>query len=218
MRFSPPRRFTLIALTFELLLGGLGLALCWWFDRWPSELDLRRAHPLLGMHFAFGLLATLPLIAGLHLMERHPVGILRQLRRTVREEVVPLFRGTSAGGLLAISLAAGIGEELLFRGFLQSAIADRWGPVGGLWAGWITASVLFGLCHSLCLAYALLATGIGLVLGGLYLATGSLVAPMTTHAAYDFLALLYLLRAPADRGGAARMKNGGSVVGQLEPP
>ncbi len=134
-------------------------------------------------------------------MDRYPVGLLRQLRQIVQAEVVPLFRGTSTTGLLAISVAAGVGEEVLFRGFLQSAITDAWGPAGGVWIGLVAASLVFGVCHSLCVAYAVLASAMGLLLGALYVATGSLVAPVTTHVAYDFLALLYLLRGTT---GAAR--------------
>ena len=63
------------------------------------------------------------------------------------------------------------------------------------------ASVAFGVCHSLCAAYAVLATVMGLALGGLFLATGHLLAPITMHAVYDGLALLYLVRwsAPSAR-------------------
>jgi membrane protease YdiL (CAAX protease family) len=193
-----PRRFTLVALGCELGLGGLGLVLGWWFDTWPAAITTVGAGPLLGRQIGVGLLAALPLCLGLIAMDRYPVGMLRQLQRTVQFEVVPLFRGTSVTGLLAISVAAGLGEEVLFRGFLQSAIAAAWGPAGGVWIGWAAASLVFGVCHSLCAAYAVVATAIGLLLGALYVATGSLVAPVTTHAAYDFLALLYLLRGTTD--------------------
>ena len=212
-----PRRFTLVALAFELSLGGLGLVLGWWFGRWPALLTATGAGPLFWRDMGLGLLATLPLLAGLIVIQRHPAGILRQLQRTVQEEVVPLFHGTSAAGLFAISAAAGVGEELLFRGFLQSAVADGWGPLGGAWIGLVVASFVFGICHSLCAAYAVVATAIGLVLGVLYLATGSLVAPITTHVAYDFLALLYLLRGTNGRSRAAHEKRR-LGCGQHEPP
>ena len=42
-------------------------------------------------------------------------------------------------------------------------------------------------------AYALLATAMGWC-WGLFLVTGNLLAPIVTHALYDFLALLYLVR------------------------
>ena len=47
-------------------------------------------------------------------------------------------------------------------------------------------------------AYAVLATGIGLYLGGVLIATESLVVPIIIHALYDFAAFLVLLRRPAE--------------------
>jgi membrane protease YdiL (CAAX protease family) len=187
-----PRRFTLLALGCELFLGGLGLLLSWRWGRWP--LPMGDSSWPWGWHVALGVLCALPLLGGLFWMERHPVGMLRELMRVVAEEVVPLFRDVSVPGLLAISLAAGVGEELLFRGFLQATLTDLWsGPVGIL-AGLLIASLVFGLCHALCWGYAVVATAMGLLLGLLFLATGSLWAPMTTHAVYDFCALVHMLR------------------------
>src|SRR3989337_988150 len=104
-----PRRFTLVALAFELSLGGLGLVLGWWCGRWPTLLTATRVGPLFWREMGLGLFATLPLLAGLSVIQRHPRGILRELQRTVQEEVVPLFQGTSDRGMFAISSAAGCG-------------------------------------------------------------------------------------------------------------
>ena len=111
--------------------------------------------------------------------------------RFVRELVVPLFRDCSLVELAVISLVAGIGEEMLFRGLIQGA-AGRWieSPAVGL----VLASVVFGLAHPLTRAYIVLAGVIGAYLGGLWLATDNLLAPIVAHALYDFLALVYLVR------------------------
>ena len=53
---------------------------------------------------------------------------------------------------------------------------------------------MFGLAHSVTRTYAILATIIGLYFGWLWLATGNLLVPITTHAVYDFLALVYFVR------------------------
>ena len=153
-----------------------------------------------------GLVTALPFLAGLVLVDRYPIGFLRPLAKTVREDVVPLFRGTGVVGLLAIACAAGVGEELLFRGFLQQTVADWWGLPAGPWIALAVASVVFGVCHSLCAAYAVLATVMGLALGGLFLATGISLAP-DRHARgvrWPGLALSGAME--------PRMKNGGSVL------
>ena len=92
--------------------------------------------------------------------------------------------------LFTISLIAGISEEALFRGAIQGSLADRMGIVVAL----ILASGLFGACHLLTWTYATIAFLIGVYLGWLWIWTGNLLTPMITHAAYDFLALVYFLR------------------------
>ena len=63
-----------------------------------------------------------------------------------------------------------------------------------MWVGLIAGGVLFGLAHCITPTYALLAGLIGLYLGWLWIATGNLLVPITTHAVYVFLALVYLIR------------------------
>jgi uncharacterized protein len=186
--------FTRVAIAFELSLGLAGCLLSWAFGSGPlmgaRVVDLHAVWRDTGL----GMAATLPFLAGLVLMDRYPIGVLQPLARTVREDVVPLFRGTGAAGLVGIACAAGVGEEFLFRGFLQQTVAAWSGLPAGPWIALAIASVAFGICHSLCAEYAVLATMMGLVLGGLFLATGHLLAPIVMHALYDSLALLYLVR------------------------
>jgi len=96
---------------------------------------------------------------------------------------VPTFSVLGSWQIVVVSVAAGVGEELFFRGWLQ--------PVFGLTA----ASVAFGLAHvagSRMLAFGVWAAGMGVVMGGLALATGGILAPVTAHACYDVLAFHYL--------------------------
>lgn len=104
----------------------------------------------------------------------------REALRDVREyfpsgsEERHLFRG--------VSFAAGIGEELFYRGFLFWYFAE-WLPV---WAIVVATSVLFGLAHIMHGTQALTrSTLMGFVLAGLYLLGGSLLAPMILHVAVD---------------------------------
>jgi membrane protease YdiL (CAAX protease family) len=137
-----------------------------------------------------GLLATVPLVLGLLLLDRWPVDGFRFLQELMRESILPLFRDCSLEALLLISLAAGVGEELLFRGVAQLGIEQT---SGSTWLAVAVASVLFGLAHPLTKTYALLAVLIGIYLGVLLVLTGNLLVPIVAHAAYDFFALVYLL-------------------------
>lgn len=102
----------------------------------------------------------------------------------------PLFGKWSIPQLMAISLIAGLSEEAFFRGAVQGSLAVRVGMNVAL----VMASLLFGAFHLITWTYAIIAAFIGAYLGLLWIWTGNLLAPMITHAVYDFLALVYFLR------------------------
>jgi membrane protease YdiL (CAAX protease family) len=118
-----------------------------------------------------------------------PVGPLARIRRITDEIIRPLFASCTLLELALLSLMAGVGEEMLFRGFLQRALAQWW----GVWLGVAVANVLFGLVHCITPTYAVLATLIGAYLSGWWLATGNLLVVMVAHGLYDFVALVYLV-------------------------
>jgi membrane protease YdiL (CAAX protease family) len=91
---------------------------------------------------------------------------------------------------------------MLFRGVIQNALSSLFPPDVGPLIGLVGASLLFGVLHWLTLTYAILATLIGLYLGGAWMATGNLLVPALVHAAYDFWALVYLVKIRARRDGA----------------
>jgi len=193
----PPRdSFVLTAFLFELGLGvaAIGGGLWLGFDplrsisnRWSAWFDNAQA-------VWWGVLAAAPLLAAMLSCERLPFAPLKRLRALVDQQLVPLFAPLSIFELAAISLAAGFGEEVLFRGFIQSGLATWIGPPSGTMGGLLWAAILFGACHWLTPTYALLATVVGIYLGLLYLWTDNLLAPLVAHAVYDFLALVYLTR------------------------
>jgi membrane protease YdiL (CAAX protease family) len=110
------------------------------------------------------------------------------LRTRVEWLVGELFRDVTWPGLAIISMAAGLGEELLFRGAIQPIAERWWGPLAGL----LATSVLFGVVHAVSRTYFIFATIVGLYLGWLTLWFGELVTPTIVHAVYDFAALLIL--------------------------
>jgi membrane protease YdiL (CAAX protease family) len=108
----------------------------------------------------------------------------------VRQIVVPYFSECTLLDLLLVAVAAGIGEEVLFRGLIQSGLSEWFSP----WLALALCSLLFGLCHFITPAYVVFAGIFGLLLGGLWMWQENLLAPIVAHAAYDFFALVYVLR------------------------
>lgn len=181
-------RWLLIALEGLLIAGAVLLG--WLFDQPP----LARCHWSLA-GFAWGVVGTVPMLAGLAVCLIWPDGPWRSLTRLVDEMLVPLFQGWRWYELTLVAVLAGLGEEMLFRGVIQEVIQRLagQGPLAAIIA--IGAGgVLFGLAHSVSLAYAVFAGLIGIYLGALFVLVGDLTAPIVAHAAYDFVALVYLSR------------------------
>lgn len=148
-----------------------------------------------GVAILIGLIATIPLLVFMLVIDRLPLPPLRNLSRIVDERVAPWFMNLSITEAFFIALLAGVGEELLFRGVLQQA-PQAWGwsdPTIGL----IAASLIFGVCHWVTRTYAILTVLIGFYLGFLLIITDNLLCPIVTHTAYDFLAILYIQRTRA---------------------
>ena len=200
-----PRDITLTGVIFEVSLAAIALVIGCVVGYSPIQsIELGwNAVPGHLVSLLHGLLATIPLLALPLVINRVPWRAFRELREDVNQIVVPMFRNEPIIGLALISLAAGIGEEILFRGLIQGGLYARSPTELGLWLAILTASMLFGLVHFLSAAYALVATLIGCYLGWLYWYTGELITPMVTHAVYDFLAMVYFVklapgRAPRD--------------------
>jgi CAAX protease family protein len=87
---------------------------------------------------------------------------------------------------LAIALESGVREELLFRGVVLRLLWTAFGMRSAL----VVSSALFGLAHLINPDADILAVlGIfaaGLLLGGLYVLTGRLWAPISFHIAWNF--------------------------------
>jgi CAAX protease family protein len=91
-----------------------------------------------------------------------------------------------------VSIGAGISEELVFRGFLLYYFGQHVPQMNTL-EKVLIISLFFGLGHLYQGWQGMLGTGIvGLVMVGLYVATGGLLVPLVVHAAIDWRMLLML--------------------------
>ena len=122
-----------------------------------------------GKAAAIGAIAALPAVGIMIVCVLWPGRWFAQLRTVVDELLVPLFRQLTLAEMAIIAFLAGLGEEVLFRGVMQAALA-RWfggsatgaGSWGGSIPDWAAAGVVaifFGLAHSVNFGYALLALG-----------------------------------------------------------
>jgi membrane protease YdiL (CAAX protease family) len=139
---------------------------------------------------AWGVAATVPLLLALRWCLHTGWGPVARLVALVHQRLAPLFAGAGVSHLALLSILAGLGEEALFRGVIQEALDGRF-PT---WVAVAATGALFGAAHWVSATYAVLAGVVGLYLGGLYVATDNLLAPVVTHALYDLVALCILLR------------------------
>lgn len=90
-----------------------------------------------------------------------------------------------------LSMAAGFGEEIVYRGYAIPVLAGLVGTIGAA----VLTSAVFGVLHAYQGAVGIVRTGL---LGGLlawgFLATGSLWPAITAHAVIDVLAGLVLAK------------------------
>jgi uncharacterized protein len=192
---SSASSWVLAAVLFEFSLVGLASLLGWLFGINPFSTLTWRDPRWLGRQLLWGGLGVVPLLGVFLWLRTSRLAVWRELREFLQEELIPYFSRATPWELAWVALAAGVGEELLFRGFLLSALQARLDPhVMGGWLPLILSSVVFGLAHCVSWTYLVLASVVGLYLGWLMLATGSLWAPMTTHAVYDLAALWWLCR------------------------
>lgn len=179
-----PARLFVIAVVLQSGVALLALALGWLIGEPPLDHLRWQWQDLL-----WGGVSALPVALAVMLTVRLGVAWSRRLLTTVENSLQPLLAGSWAK-LALVSLLAGVGEEALFRGVLQSAIAGHLGT----WVGLVAASLLFGAAHYVTRTYALIGVLFGLYLGGLYLHCDNLLAPMAAHGVYDLVLLIYMRR------------------------
>ena len=141
-----------------------------------------------------GLLISLPPLIFLAATGRARWRPLRRVSWIIDRFLVPMFRGRSLATLFFVSLMAGVGEELFFRGFVQEYVAVTVGGGLGVALGLTAGAVLFGLVHPMTVGYIVYAAVMGAYLGLALIITDNLLVPITAHAFYDFIALIYYAR------------------------
>jgi len=187
------------AITVELGMGFIALLLGWLFAvdvrQWLPPLSAENSWLILSSLW-WGTLAALPMLAAVELIERIDWAPFRELRSLDQLPVVAALLRLSPAELIAISTAAGVGEELLIRGWLMGWLIGSLETATPLaiGIGLIASSLAFGLMHPVTPTYIVLATLIGMYLGGLVIVSGNLLIPIVAHAVYDAVHLLLARR------------------------
>jgi uncharacterized protein len=184
--YEPGRAEIIVfAVFFEGGLAPLSLFLGWLLHHQPlARFAWTSADAL------WGALATVPLILMFLAIMRWPIGPLSGVKKFWETEVTPLLAKSSWSEIALISISAGVGEEMLFRGVIQTSFTGWFGSSWGL----TLTSILFGLLHPISIPYVVIAAIIGFYLGTVFIVSGNLLTVMVVHALYDFVALAYLIR------------------------
>lgn len=202
---SPDQVFLSAAL-FELALAALALFLGWAIGPSARETIPKFAvdelWPILSS-ILLGCVAAAPILLFVEIIRRIPWEPIRELERLTDDGMLRRLLQLRPLELIMISLCAGIGEELLFRGWLMYWLANLVGLAefsGGatsslaIGIALVASSSVFGLFHPITKLYVFLAALMGLYFGGLVLYTGNLLVPIAAHATYDAVQLILTAR------------------------
>ena len=200
-----PDDIFLTAILFETALAVIAVILGWAigpsaramipeFDQlWPIATGL-----------AYGVLAAIPVLIFIDLVRRIPVEAVRELERFSDDGMMKTLLELRPAELIVISICAGVGEELLFRGWLMYWLAEGAGATPGnphpvaLALALIVSSIVFGLFHPITKLYVLLATVIVIYFGALVIFTENLLIPIVAHATYDAVQLIMASRSESN--------------------
>jgi membrane protease YdiL (CAAX protease family) len=148
-----------------------------------------------------GLAAAIPIVIVIELIRHIPWEPIRELERLTEQGMVKSLLELTPWELIVISICAGIGEELLFRGWMMYWLADGLSLLAPeipsqtlLIVALAVSSLVFGFFHPITKLYVVLATLMGVYFGLLVIWTGNLLVPITAHAAYDAAQLLLTKR------------------------
>jgi len=174
---SGMRNFGIVA--FYTVLSLLALGICHLFHRSPWQILPMRGAVHITRVVGTGLGLGLAVVIVSRFLDRFPP--FARLDRIISRLLPPM----GLVDILILSAASAMGEELFFRGALLQLL------------GLHGSSFLFGFLHyggkrSL-LLWGFLGWGMGYLLGGLFLFTGSLLAPILAHFTVNYFNLIRIM-------------------------
>lgn len=177
--------FALILLS-QLAIVAVGMFLIWVFSVQIPGTNIETLHAI-----AIGSLLAMVTFLLFAVIYRFGGKFAQALLNDTRR-VSGIFSGYSLMHLACVAALAGVGEELLFRGFLQVWLSNHFAITWAI----LVASIVFGLLHYLSHAYFISVTLMSIAFGVAYYITDSLLMVMVWHGVYDFIALVVLVKYP----------------------
>jgi len=202
---SRSQRIVRLNLAVYLPLGAVGAAWAWWRGAGPwlghpdpwLELSPAASH---GASLAAGLALTTITVASTRAWATR-----FRWARALHEGFREILGDLRPAAVVVLALASGVGEELFFRAGLQP------------FAGWLIASLVFGLVHigpsRRYWPWTVWAVVMGLALGAIYEGTGSILGCILAHVLINGINLTFIVE--HDLGGP-KPTRAPSLVGNEE--
>ncbi|KAK4534424.1 hypothetical protein CDCA_CDCA01G0449 [Cyanidium caldarium] len=135
-----------------------------------------------------GVLLTAPFAAIFLSLGIVPLEAIQRLQRLTELATMRVFGRRNVIEVLLFCIAAGFGEEALFRGLLQGGLLQKF---GNLPLAMALSAVAFGAAHAATPAYFFLSAMAGAFFSWEYeFLQHNLVGPSVTHALYDWITVL----------------------------
>jgi len=154
---------------------------------WHSALVHLNKEILIGMGIGIGI-SVAAIVVALKLANRRaaraPKPALKQSKLFPDVSYLLPISGRERALFALVALAAGVCEEIVFRGWLLSVFHESLNLNG--WTMVLSASICFGLAHYYQGVAGIVVTSVlGLVFCGLYVGSGTLLVPIIAHVLVD---------------------------------
>lgn len=195
----------LVAVTEILLFAAPALLFAWLFRyRWTETFSWRRPTiPALAGAALIGV-GLVPVMNVVGALQHRVLPLDPRIARAMADAFLPALEKNPILAPALIALLAGVCEELLFRGPLQTALLRRLPP----WLALVLGGLLFGVAHMYLFGVLPIAL-IGIVLGAIVLRTGSIFPAMLLHTVYDAARLGHAAWAIHTQGAARVLAQSG---------
>lgn len=177
-------QLTVSLIVFEVVVGLAGLIGGRWSGvRWAYYFRYQFNAVLLGVvggGALFGINSLLLFTGG----RRNP--LFRWVYRPFARALLKVLKLLSLEDVVFISLLSGCAEELFFRGWVLSSFENKF-------LGLVVSSLLFGVVHvwgKQGIGYGIYAVAMGFLLGGLFIYSGNIWAPILAHIFNNLLGML----------------------------